>query len=227
MKTKFTLLFSATFWSFCLLHAQAPQLVNYQAVVRNSAGNPVANGTVVSLKFSIHDLTESGAVVFTEQQHDTVNEFGLVNTQIGKVSSLSIVNWSTGAKYLEVDLDVAGGTNFTPMGNAQLVSVPYALFAGNSQPGPSGPTGSKGVTGATGVAGNAGPTGPSGTNGSAGIAGPTGPAGATGSAGTGGGATGPTGVTGSNGAQGPTGAPGSNGATGITGPTGNDGAPGL
>lgn len=107
--------------------AQAPQLLNYQAVVRSSSGNPVANGTVVTLRFIIHDQTEAGTVVFTETQKDTANEFGLVSTKIGRVTSLASVNWSGGAKYLEVDLDPNGGTNLVQMGTSQLVSVPLQV----------------------------------------------------------------------------------------------------
>ena len=48
--------------------AQSPQSMNYQAVVRNTAGQPLSNGTAVSVKFTIHDLTTTGTPVFTETQ---------------------------------------------------------------------------------------------------------------------------------------------------------------
>jgi hypothetical protein len=167
--------------------AQAPQLINYQAVVRNASGQPVANGTVVSLKFIIHDITPTGTSVFNETQSDTANQFGLVNAKIGILNNLALVNWSTGAKYLQVELDPTGGSNFTDMGTSQLLSVPYALFAANSEQGPIGPTGAEGI-GTTGPTGIAGATGPTGAIGATGIAGPTGLAGATGAIGpTGGG----------------------------------------
>ena len=43
--------------------AQVPQQINYQAVVRNSAGQPVSNGTVVTVKFIIHDSTATGTTI--------------------------------------------------------------------------------------------------------------------------------------------------------------------
>ena len=66
--------------------SQAPQKMNYQAVVRNSSGQPAQNQNV-ALRFKIHDLTPNGTVVFAEIQNDTTNQFGLVTVEIGSVSS--------------------------------------------------------------------------------------------------------------------------------------------
>lgn len=204
--------------------AQSPQQINYQAVVRNNAGTPLANGTPVNLKFSIHDLTETGAVVFTETQSTTTNQFGLVNVEIGKLNNLAIVNWGAGAKYLQVETQINNAPTFTDMGASQLLSVPYALYAANSNAGPQGPTGPQGL-------GVTGPTGATGV-GATGATGNTGPTGPTGLSGSGGGATGPTGDVGSTGPTGPTGmglngATGPTGADGITGPKGDAGLPGA
>jgi hypothetical protein len=207
--------------------AQAPQQINYQAVVRNSAGNPVSSGTTVGLQFYIHDQTSTGAVLYSETINTTANQFGLVNVQIGSSTNLAIVNWGSGPKYLEVLANVSGG-GYDTMGVSQLISVPYALYAANSAAGPAGPTGPEGqvgntgpagATGSIGLPGTTGPTGPTGLNGGTGATGDqgvTGPAGATGA-----GATGPTGATGTGGgATGPTGPSGADGNPGITGPTG-------
>ena len=210
-----------------------PQKLNYQSVVRDASGTPLTTGTPVSLRFSIHDLTIGGTVVFTETQNTTVSQFGFVNLQIGTVSSLTSVTWGSGEKWLQVELQINGVGAYTTMGTSQLLSVPYALYAGNGGGGATGPTGvgtpgSTGITGATGPTGNAGATG-------AGITGATGPtgvtgAGATGPTGSGGGSTGPTGPTGSTGvtgsgggSTGPTGPTGI-GSIGATGPTGSTGA---
>jgi hypothetical protein len=224
--------------------AQAPQLFNYQSVVRNAAGQPVAQGTPVSFRFSIHNNTPTGTVVFTETQDTVTNQFGLVSLQIGKSNNLPTVNWGNGAKYLQVEMALNNSGNYTDMGTSQLVSVPYALYAANSAPGPAGPTGAAGVPGATGPAGVTGATGANGQNGATGATGPagangndgnTGPTGATGANGLTGpagatgtdGATGPAGADGNTGPTGATGIAGSNGADGATGPTGNTGATGA
>jgi hypothetical protein len=111
--------------------AQSPQLMNYQAVVRNTQGQPVQNKTV-NLQFQIHDGTIGGNVVFTETDTATTNQFGLATVQIGNSTSLGNVTWGNGTKYLQVGVDVTGGNTFADMGTTQLLSVPYALHANNS-----------------------------------------------------------------------------------------------
>lgn len=210
--------------------AQAPQQMNYQAVVRNASGTPVGNNTPVKLRFTIHDLTETGTPVYTEVITTTSNQFGLVAVKIGTNANLSNVNWGSGAKFLQVEADV-NNAGYTDLGASQLVSVPYALYSGSSTAGPTGPAGATGPSGTNGTTGATGPTGPTGATG-AGVTGPTGPTGS------GAGPTGPTGPTGNNGTPGVTGPTGNTGAgatgptgptgaTGATGPIGNNGAPGA
>ena len=139
-----------------LTFAQAPQLMNYQGVVRDATGSPYGAGINISVRFQIHDGTNNGTVVYVETTTATTNQFGLINLQIGANGDLSTVNWGSGPKYLEVDIDPNGGNNFTSMGTSQLVSVPYALFSANSLAGPQGPTGAPGNDGSTGAQGSTG-----------------------------------------------------------------------
>jgi len=159
--------------SAAIAQAQAPQLMNYQSVVRNSAGTPVANGTTVQLIFTIHQDSAGGPSVFTETHNTTANSLGMVNVQIGSVNSLGTVDWSNGAKYLQVQADVNNG-GLVNMGSSQLISVPYALFAGNSQAGPQGPAGPTGLQGPRGANGITGLTGLQGLQGATGAIGVTG-----------------------------------------------------
>ncbi|MBS1592683.1 MAG: fibronectin type III domain-containing protein [Bacteroidetes bacterium] len=230
--------------------AQSPQGISYQAVARDAQGSPLIS-TQIAIRFTIHDVSPTGNIVFQEIHHQTTNAFGLFNTVIGgsgsgSLAQLANVSWGTGAKYLQVEVDVTGGTNYTDMGTQQLMSVPYALFAGNAGSSATGPTGAQGATGPTGAIGAQGATGPTGAtgangvNGATGIQGPTGNDGATGPQGLTGptgapgtngadgatGAQGPMGNDGATGAQGITGATGAAGSDGLTGPTGNDGATG-
>lgn len=123
------------------LFAQAPQGINYQAVVRNSGGNIIAS-TSVGMKVTIHQGSPTGTVVYSESFTPTTSTLGLVNFVIGQGNVLSgtfsSINWSTGSYFVELGLDPAGGTTYTSMGTQQLVSVPYALYAENS--GNAGPT---------------------------------------------------------------------------------------
>jgi hypothetical protein len=42
------------------------------------------------------------------------------------------VDWSNGLKFLQVEMDIAGGTTYSDMGTQQMMSVPYALYAGQA-----------------------------------------------------------------------------------------------
>ncbi len=229
---------SAALLLCCMLaFAQAPQGISYQAIVRNGQGAPVT-ATQVSVRFSIHDVSPTGNIVFQEVHHGATSPLGLFTTVIGSTASgvgnLAAVNWGSGSKFLQVEIDIAGGSNYTDMGTQQLMSVPYALFAGNAANGTTGPTGAQGPvgsSGATGAQGTTGATGAAGANGSNGTTGPQGPAGNTGATGAQGptgptGAAGTTGATGLQGATGNNGATGAQGTTGATGPAGSDGLTG-
>lgn len=156
--------------------AQAPQALNYQAVARNSSGAILASQNI-SVRFSIHDATSGGTVVYSETQTTTTNQFGLFTTSIGNGTVVSgtfgTIAWATNDKFLQVEIDLGAG--YVNMGTSQLLSVPYALYAASGNQGPQGPAGATGATGATGPQG---PAGAAGATGATGATGPQGPAGA-------------------------------------------------
>ncbi len=214
------------------LFAQLPKAINYQGIARDNQGNPMVNSQL-GLKFSIHAGSASGSVIYAETQILQTNQFGLYNAQIGRgtpiISTFSAIPWSSANQWLEVSIDINGGSNYVSAGTSELLAVPYAFYAESS--------GTSGPTGPTGANGNAGPAGPTGLTGAAGATGPTGLTGAagatgamglTGLAGTNGatGATGPTGLTGLSGTNGATGATGPTGLTGLAGTNGANGATG-
>jgi hypothetical protein len=41
------------------------------------------------------------------------------------------INWGTNAKFMQVELDPAGGSSYVDIGTQQMMSVPYALYAGS------------------------------------------------------------------------------------------------
>ena len=119
--------------------SQAPAIFNYQGVARNSAGNVLVN-KAITLRLSIRDGSASGSVVYSETRSVTTNPFGLFNVQMGSAGASNIigtipgVNWSTGNKFIQVEIDPTGGTSFINIGTAQLASVPYAYYAQGAQP---------------------------------------------------------------------------------------------
>lgn len=131
MKSKFLL--SVIFCALLMAgYAQAPQSLNYQAVARNSGGNVLAN-QAVGLRFTIHTGSAGGSVVYQETGSATTNQFGLFTHDIGTGTvvqgTFNAIGWGTGSKFLEVEIDPAGGTSYTSMGTSQMMSVPYALYA--------------------------------------------------------------------------------------------------
>ena len=114
-----------------IAQAQAPQTINYQAVVRNTVGDVIKNQSV---RFRL-SITEglNGFVAYSEIHQATTNLLGLVNLSIGTGTvvsgSMQTLNWAGVAKYLKVEIDITGSTNFTLMGSQQLVSVPYSLYS--------------------------------------------------------------------------------------------------
>lgn len=115
-----------------IANSQAPFAIPYQAVARDANGVLMQNQPV-SVLISIHDFSAFGPVLYTEVHTVTTNNLGLFNINIGMATTssgiFSAINWSAGAKFLEVGLDPNGGMSFISMGVTQFMSVPYALNA--------------------------------------------------------------------------------------------------
>lgn len=114
------------------IYAQAPDLIQYQAVVRDGNGDIVAN-QLVSFQVSILSGSVTGTVEYSEFHSVTTNDFGLVALQIGGGTpvngDLSGIGWGLSTHYMKIECDITGGTVWTDMGTVQLLSVPYALYA--------------------------------------------------------------------------------------------------
>ncbi|CAH0244883.1 MULTISPECIES: hypothetical protein [unclassified Pedobacter] len=206
------------------IKAQTPQQFNYQGAARNANGTPLANKNI-ALRISILDGSSTGTVQYSEVRNVTTNALGLYALAIGATGASSVngtiagVTWASGLKFVKVEIDPDNGTNFSLAGTAQLLSVPYALYAANGPAGPKGDPGVAGPAGPQGIAGAAGPQGPAGASGAQGPIGLTGAAGAQGAVG----ATGPQGAKGDTGATGATGLQGLQGIPGVKGDKGDKG----
>jgi hypothetical protein len=119
--------------------AQAPLQLNFQGVARNAQGNALVNKNI-RIRLSILSSGTTRSVDYSETRNITTNVVGLFNVVIGSAGSVSTigtmgaVNWSSGSKYLLLELDPAGGNNFIDLGTTQLQSVPYALNAATANP---------------------------------------------------------------------------------------------
>ena len=124
--------------------AQAPTQINYQGIARNSRGNGISSH-LISVRLTIHDGSSAGPIVFSERRSVMTNTFGLFNIAIGSpgassvTGSIGAIDWTSGPKFLQVEMDPDGGSAFLNMGTSQLLSVPYALYAASAMPtGPAG-----------------------------------------------------------------------------------------
>ncbi|MBK9017369.1 MAG: hypothetical protein IPM82_26785 [Saprospiraceae bacterium] len=77
MRIKFHFTLLAILLSFAAL-AQSPQMINYQAVLRNSTGD-ISQNQSVNVEFVIHSGSTNGPTVYSEAHSATTNEYGLVN----------------------------------------------------------------------------------------------------------------------------------------------------
>jgi hypothetical protein len=118
-----------------LAYAQVPQGIPYQAAARNASGQALVN-TSVKVRFSILDSVATGTVVYKETHSTTTNSVGLFNVNVGMgtpvTGTFNAINWGKNAKFMQMELDITGtGSSYVDMGTQQMLSVPYALYAGS------------------------------------------------------------------------------------------------
>lgn len=127
---------SALFLLFITVsHAQAPQAFNYQAVARDLDNVPYQNA-VLGIRISLNRDFPNGPSDYVESHQVLTSDLGVFALQIGKGTpqsgDMSIVDWGNHSYYLKVEMDPNGGSNYLNMGTSQLLSVPYAIYAGSA-----------------------------------------------------------------------------------------------
>ncbi len=123
------------------LFAQVPQGIPYQAMIRNSDGSALMN-TNVTVRFTLHQSTTTGAVEYQETQALVTNAFGLINAVFGQgipvQGTFAAINWSNATKFIQVEAN--DGNGYVDMGTQQMMSVPYAMYAAQSGSAPNSNT---------------------------------------------------------------------------------------
>jgi uncharacterized protein (TIGR02145 family) len=132
---KFYIFLCLAIASLTQLQAQTPQGFNYQATVRNSAGDLVVNSNVY-FKFNVIQGSQTAVPVFVETHYVPTDDLGQVTLIIGEGTAntgvFSEIDWSLGSYNLGIELSINGPNDYVAMGTTQLLSVPYALYAANS-----------------------------------------------------------------------------------------------
>lgn len=115
--------------------SQAPELINYQAVARNASGDLIANGSL-GVRISVRGDNPTGNILYSETHTVTTNLFGVFTLMIGSGNvvsgNMNQIVAGNSERFLETEIDVNGGTNYTSLGTTQLISVPFALRAKNA-----------------------------------------------------------------------------------------------
>lgn len=123
-------LLSVLFLILCLSFAAQAQSFKYQGVARNNANAPLVNQNI-ALRLSI--LNASNTPVYVETHATRTSDLGIFSVNVcqgaNPTGSCNTIDWSVAGYQLKVELDPAGGTTFTNLGNSPILSVPIANFA--------------------------------------------------------------------------------------------------
>ncbi len=139
--------------------AQVPKGINYQGVARDNNGKPYASKSI-SVRIGILKNVAGGDVEYSETHTLQTNQFGLFTLVIGQgtkvTGDFALISWAVGTKWLQIEIDPAGGNTFTLAGSQQLMTVPYAFYAESSGNSGSGLTAGSGIAINSGVISNTG-----------------------------------------------------------------------
>jgi len=130
--------------------AQPPAAINYQSVAKDPYGNPAKNRDIYAQVTITQKNPVGGNLVWKESFVSKSDNDGIFLIIIGQGTSLAVPNpitdigkidWGNGPFFLNLKVAVAPSIpaawwvaidNYLDMGTTQMMSVPYALFAGNA-----------------------------------------------------------------------------------------------
>ena len=112
--------------------AQSSATFKYQGLARDQMMLPVADQQI-GMEVSIIQGQFNGPIIYQERHQPRTSPTGLFNCSIGKGEAISghflEIDWSAGPYFLRVDLDIAGGGNYSYAGTSLIEAVPFALYA--------------------------------------------------------------------------------------------------
>lgn len=115
---------------FSILFAQAPAGFNYQAIVKNAAGQLVINQNV-TIRFSLKQGANSSTPLYVETHQVSTDSKSQVNLIIGQgtasIGNFAQIDWSLTSLYYSIELNT--GSGYVTVASNDLISVPYAMYA--------------------------------------------------------------------------------------------------
>jgi hypothetical protein len=116
--------------------AQVPNSFSYQMVIRNGNNELVAN-TTVGIRIGLLGGNAADTVWYEEEHKVKTNLNGLAYIIIGKGNilkgAISTIDWTRGPFFIKSETDPTGGTNYSLIIVSQMLSVPYAIYAGTAE----------------------------------------------------------------------------------------------
>ena len=131
---------SILFLFFSMIHVigfgQAPDLISYQAIIRNS-NNELVSNVSVGMRISILRGSAADVLLYQEEHSEKTNLNGLVYLNIGSgaplFGTMSGIDWSKGPFYVKSETDPTGGKNYTLVVVSRLLSVPFSIYAKSAE----------------------------------------------------------------------------------------------
>lgn len=114
-------------------YAQVPQKMSHRGTAYNTSGAILQNTSII-ITVNILDAN-GGTSIFNETHNFLTNNNGQYNINIGEANptSFSNINWSSGEKWLKIEIAPSLTPTNKTTGSSQLISVPYALYANSSK----------------------------------------------------------------------------------------------
>ena len=132
---KFTSIAAALLLSVATFAQVPPQGFSYQAVVRDAQNNIVANQSVTVEITILQGSNDIDALpVYNETHFKKTDQNGMLTLTVGKgetTGSFLSINWGKNNCYMRTKV-YNGNTVYGESDKVQLMSVPYALYAGNA-----------------------------------------------------------------------------------------------
>ena len=103
------------------LQAAAPTSINFQGLLTDTAGTPLADGNY-NVQFLIYGVPAAGVALWTENQSVSLKD-GLFTVNLGSINSLNETIFASSPRYLAVQV----GANPELSPRSLLVSVPWSM----------------------------------------------------------------------------------------------------
>ena len=131
---KFYFKMVATFMLATVSYCTYAQGINFQGVARSANGTIIA-GSNISLRLSIISKSVDATPEFVETKTVVTNSQGIFSIVVGDSTNKAITGnfknivWADAPKFLKVEMDPSGGSNYINMGATQLQYVPYSFYS--------------------------------------------------------------------------------------------------